>query len=102
MTHEMPETTPVQSAGAWPAIPFAPWQDTCATLHMWTQVVGKLRLACAPMVNHWWQIALYVTPRGLTTSPIPHGTRSFQIDFDFIAHRLRIMMSDGHHDDFDL
>lgn len=79
----------------WPALPFAEWQDTCATLHMWTQVVGKVRLALAPMVNHWWQVPLYVTCRGLTTSPIPYGTRSFQIDFDFIDHRLTMTTSDG-------
>ena len=79
----------------WPPLPLAEWQDTYATLHMMTQVVGKIRLACAPMVNHWWQVALYVTPRGLTTSAMPHGTRTFQIDFDFIDHALRIQASDG-------
>ena len=73
---------------AWPELPFEAWRDTCATLHLWTQIVGKIRLAKAPMMNHWWQVPLYVTCRGLTTSPIPHdGGRSFQIDFDFIDHR---------------
>jgi hypothetical protein len=79
----------------WPALPFNEWADTCATLHLWTQVIGKIRMAHAPMVNHWWQVALYVTSRGLTTSPMPHGNRAFQIDFDFIAHRLEITCSDG-------
>ncbi|MGH7126424.1 MAG: DUF5996 family protein, partial [Stellaceae bacterium] len=80
---------------AWPSLPFAEWRETCATLHLWTQVVGKIRLAQAPLVNHWWQVPLYVTARGLTTSPMPHGLRSFQIDFDFIDHRLRFSASDG-------
>jgi len=80
----------------WPELPFDVWKDTCATLHLWTQIVGKVRLAKAPMVNHWWQVPLYVTCRGLTTSPIPHESgSSFQIDFDFIDHRLIIAVSDG-------
>jgi hypothetical protein len=79
----------------WPTLPFDEWKDTCATLHLWTQIVGKVRLACAPMVNHYWQVPLYVTSRGLTTSAMPHGRRSFQIDFDFIDHRLVIQASDG-------
>src|SRR6267142_3040592 len=79
----------------WPALQFDAWKDSCATLHMWTQIVGKIRLACAPMVNHWWQVPLYVTSRGLTTSAMPHGARSFQIDFDFIDHRLVILVNDG-------
>ena len=83
------------AAEAWPSLPFAEWRDTCATLQLWTQVVGKIRLAQAPLINHWWQVPLYVTARGLTTSPMPHGTRSFQIDFDFIDHRLVIADSDG-------
>src|SRR5690606_9324424 len=66
-----------------------------ATLHRMTQVVGKIRLACAPMVNHWWQVPLYVDARGLTTSAMPHGTRTFRIDFDFLDHALRIQVSDG-------
>jgi hypothetical protein len=89
-------------AKAWPDLPLAAWRDTCATLHRWTQVVGKVRLARAPMVNHWWQVPLYVTARGLTTSPIPDGARTFQIDFDFIAHRLVIETSDGAADTFAL
>ena len=79
----------------WPALPLAGWQDTCRTLHMWTQIVGKTRLALAPMENHWWQIALYVTPRGLTTSAMPSGTRTFAVDFDFLDHHLYVRASDG-------
>jgi hypothetical protein len=79
----------------WPSLPLAEWRDTCATLHLWTQVIGKIRLAQATLINHWWQVPLYVTCRGLTTSPIPYGTRTFQIDFDFIDHRLAIQTSDG-------
>jgi hypothetical protein len=79
----------------WPALPLAEWQDTYATLHMWTQIIGKTRLALAPMENHWWQVALYVTPRGLTTTPMPHGERTFAVDFDFIEHALWVRASDG-------
>ena len=79
----------------WPALPLAEWRDTYATLHLWTQIVGKTRLALAPMQNHWWQVALYVTPRGLTTSAIPCGTRSFVVEFDFLDHRLHVLTSDG-------
>ncbi len=79
----------------WPDLPFADWADTCATLHLWTQVVGKIRLAHAPLINHWWQVPLYVSSRGLTTSAMPYGARSFQIDFDFIDHHLIIQTSDG-------
>ncbi len=81
--------------GDWPDLPFSDWSDTCATLHLWTQVVGKIRLAHAPLVNHWWQVPLYVTCRGLTTSPIPYGGASFQVDFDFIDHNLKIQTSRG-------
>ncbi len=80
---------------AWPDLPLAGWQDTYATLHMWTQVVGKVRLARMPPINHWWQVTLYVTARGLTTGPIPDGARAFQIDFDFLDHALRVTTSDG-------
>lgn len=79
----------------WPSLPLEAWSETCATLHLWTQVVGKIRLAQSPWVNHSWHVTLYVTARGLTTTPIPYGTRTFQIDFDFIAHRLTIQASDG-------
>jgi hypothetical protein len=91
-----------QNGESWPRLPFEEWKDTCATLHMWTQVVGKIRLAKAPMINHWWQVPLYVTCRGLTTSPIPHDGHSFQIDFDFIDHRLRIEVNDGRAESFAL
>jgi hypothetical protein len=90
------------AAEIWPPLPLAGWQDTYATLHRWTQIVGKLRLALAPALNHWWQVPLYVTSRGLTTSLIPHGARSFQVDFDFIDHCLRIEASDGATSGFDL
>ena len=83
------------TASDWPALRFEDWKDTCDTLHLWTQIVGKIRLACAPMINHWWQVPLYVTSRGLTTSAMPYESRSFQIDFDFIDHRLAIQVSDG-------
>jgi hypothetical protein len=79
----------------WPELPLAAWRDTCATLHLWSQIVGKIRMARTPWLNHSWHVALYVTPNGLTTSPIPDGTRTFQIDFDFIEHALRISTSDG-------
>src|SRR5213083_2932556 len=79
----------------WPPLPFAEWKETAATLHMWTQIVGKVRLAQTPWINHSWHVTLYVTARGLTTSPIPHVPASFQIDFDFIDHQLLIRTSDG-------
>jgi hypothetical protein len=87
---------------AWPSLPFEAWRDACATLHMWTQIVGKVRMAHAPAVNHWWHVPLYVGTRGLTTSPIPYGPRLFEIDFDFIDHRLIIRTSDGRSDAFAL
>ena len=80
---------------SWPEIPYAPWRATCTTLHLWTQIVGKVRLVLAPWVNHSWQATLYVTARGLTTSPMPHGERALQIDFDFVEHALQIAVSDG-------
>jgi hypothetical protein len=79
----------------WPELPTAAWRETHETLHMWSQIVGKIRLARAPWLNHSWHVALYVTARGLTTSPIPDGPRTFQIDFDFIDHALRISTSNG-------
>jgi Family of unknown function (DUF5996) len=80
---------------AWPELPTAAWRETYETLHLWTQIVGKIRLARASWLNHSWHVALYVTARGLTTSPIPDGVRTFQIDLDFIDHALRIWTSDG-------
>jgi Family of unknown function (DUF5996) len=79
----------------WPALPLEEWKDTYATLHMWTQIVGKIRLAKTPWINHSWHVTLYLTSRGMTTSPIPYGTRTFQLDFDFIDHRLVIQTSEG-------
>jgi hypothetical protein len=79
----------------WPALPFGAWKDTLATLHRWTQIVGKVRLARTPWLNHSWHVTLYVSARGLTTSLIPHGTRGFEIEFDFAEHRLLIRSSDG-------
>lgn len=83
------------SLGIWPSLPLTEWQDSYSTLHMWTQIVGKIRLVQTPWLNHSWHVTLYVTSRGLTTSPIPFGNRSGQIDFDFIDHRLLISVSDG-------
>ena len=80
---------------AWPPLPLAGWQDTYDTLHMWTQIIGKTRLALAPVENHWWHVALYVTPRGLTTSAMPSGTRTLAVDFDFLDHQLYVRVSDG-------
>jgi Family of unknown function (DUF5996) len=80
---------------SWPALPFAEWKDTAITLHMWTQIVGKVRLTLSPWTNHSWHVTLYVTSRGLTTSPIPHGAHTFEIQFDFIDHQLLIDKSDG-------
>ncbi|MGB9178497.1 MAG: DUF5996 family protein [Pyrinomonadaceae bacterium] len=84
-----------ESAEVWPSLPLEEWKETYATLHMWTQVVGKIRLAQTPLVNHWWNVPLYVTSRGLTTSAMPYEQRTFQIDFDFIDHKLVIECSDG-------
>jgi hypothetical protein len=79
----------------WPALPYDAWKDTYATLHMWTQIVGKVALALAPPLNHSWAIALHLTPRGLTTRPLAHGVRSFTMEFDFIDHQLVIRTTDG-------
>jgi hypothetical protein len=79
----------------WPALPFAEWKDTYATLHMWTQIVGKVRLALSPNINHYWGTVLYITSRGLTTSAIPYDEGIFEVQFDFIAHSLEITTSLG-------
>lgn len=79
----------------WPALPLEEWQDTYHTLHMWTQIIGKIRLGLTPLQNHWWNVALYVNTRGLTTSPIPYKDRKFKLQFDFIEHRLVLETSDG-------
>jgi hypothetical protein len=88
-SHEMERRVPL------PQLPTAQWRDTCETLHLFTQIVGKIRLKRSPWLNHSWHVTLYVTARGLSTSPIPDGARTFQIDFDFIAHDLQISTSDG-------
>jgi hypothetical protein len=79
----------------WPVLPLDSWKDTYATLHMWTQIVGKIRLALTPLVNHWWNVPLYVTARGLTTSPMRYGNRHFELTFDFIDQQLVLLTSDG-------
>jgi hypothetical protein len=83
------------TAEVWPGLDPSEWEETRATLHMWTQIIGKIRLVQSPLINHWWQVPLYLTARGLTTSPIPYGARHFEIDFDFIAHQLVIKTSNG-------
>lgn len=79
----------------WPELPYAAWRDTLQAVHLWTQVVGKVRLALTPWVNHSWHVPFYVTARGIGTSPIPHGSESFEVDFDFIGHRLLARTSKG-------
>ena len=79
----------------WPALPYADWKPTLDTLHMWMQIVGKVKLELSPFLNEWWNVAFAVTPRGLTTSAIPEAQRMFQVDFDFMDHRLSIVVSDG-------
>ena len=87
---------PQSDAARWPALPYAAWRDTCETLHLWTQVIGKVRLALTPWLNHSWHVTLYVTARGLGTPPIAHQGRYFTIEFDFIDHVLWLRTSDGH------
>jgi hypothetical protein len=88
-------TNAADHPACWPALPLESWRDTYATLHMWTQIVGKVRLRLTPLVNHWWNVPLYVTARGLTTSCIPYGERSFELRFDFIHHQLVLETSDA-------
>lgn len=83
------------AAVIWPALSYPAWRDTAATLHLWTQIVGKVRLALTPWVNHSWQVPFYVTARGLSTSPIPADRESFEVEFDFIAHELCVRASWG-------
>jgi hypothetical protein len=85
----------MSSQDVWPELPYQAWKDTCLTLQLWTQIVGKIRLRQTPWLNHSWHVVLYVSSRGLTTSPIPFGDRSFQLDFDFLDHALWISTSDG-------
>src|SRR6266851_585023 len=88
--------SPPHDLAPWPELPYAAWQDTCATLHLWTQIVGKIRLAFTPWLNHSWHVTLNVTARGLGTPLISSGERDFQIEFDFIDHILWLRASDGH------
>src|SRR5216117_1439597 len=83
------------SSANWPVLDYAGWKETKDTLHLWTQMVGKIRLALSPPENHFWNVALYVVPHGLTTSPIPSGADVFSVDFDFLDHRLVIKQSTG-------
>jgi hypothetical protein len=85
----------IQDQPSWPALPLDEWDATRATLHMWTQIVGKIRLAFAPHINHWWEVPLYVTVRGITTSPIPYRDGAFEMEFDFLSHNLTIVASNG-------
>src|SRR5262245_41475661 len=82
-------------ASEWPPLPYADWESTRDTVHMWTQIVGKTRLVLDPLVNHWWNVTLYVTPVGLTTSSIPYADKYFEIEFDFSRHALALRVSDG-------
>jgi len=90
-----PKTNLSDLPECWPSLPLESWKETYATLHMWTQIVGKVRLALTPTVNHWWNVPLYVTSRGLTTSAIPYKDRIFEIQFDFIDHALVFRTNDG-------
>src|SRR5438067_5562763 len=85
----------LDSPECWPALPLEAWKETYATLHMWMQIVGKVRLALTPLINHWWNVPLYVNARGLTTSAIPCDERAFELQFDFIDHKLAMLTSDG-------
>ena len=103
MPFSFPRTAPTRppiritpTASAWPRLRVEDWTTTRDTLHLWTQIVGKVRLAQSPLLNHWWQVTLYVSPRGLTTGAIPEGNRLFDMEFDFIDHALWIRTSDGH------
>jgi peroxiredoxin len=95
MTAATTQADPESAGEVWPALPYQQWWDTLETLHMWTQIVGKVKLELAPFLNEWWQVGFTVTARGLTTSTIPFGRRVFQVDFDFIDHRVDIDVSDG-------
>lgn len=86
----------IDTGECWPELPLASWQDTCETLHMWTQIVGKVRLALTPPANHWWHVPLYVNARGLTTTAIPYRGSAFEIQFDFLRHELLLRTAAGH------
>src|ERR1700722_5038861 len=95
MTQSEHSPSPIHASRAWPELPYAAWRETRDTLHLWTQIVGKIRLMQTPWLNHSWHVTLYVTSRGLTTSPIVHGPRIFEIEFDFVSHSLTVSVSDG-------
>jgi hypothetical protein len=97
------EVPHIEQPERWPVLTYSAWSDTLDTVHRWTQIVGKIRLRQQPLINHWWNVTLYVTPHGLTTSMMPYaGERSFAITFDFLGHRLRIDDCDGEHAEFAL
>ena len=83
------------SPDLWPTLPLAEWRESCRTLHMWTQIVGKIRMALAPPLNHWWNVTLYVNARGLTTGPVPYARGIFEIELDFLRHELHMSTSEG-------
>jgi len=91
----IPNSAAPDHPDCWPALPLASWKDTLATLHMWTQIVGKVRMELTPRVNHWWNVPLYVSARGLTTSIIPYGKSGFEMEFDFLAHQLVVRTIDS-------
>ncbi len=95
MSEALAEHAGTDTSADWPALPLDAWRDTCATLHMWTQIVGKVCLALTPLVNHWWNVPLYVTPRGLTTRLMPYRGAGFALSFDFIDHELVLRATDG-------
>jgi hypothetical protein len=88
-------TPQTDDSGTWPALPYADWKPTLTTLHMWTQIIGKVKLELAPFLNEWWNVAFALTARGLTTSTIPYGKQTFEVSLDLIDHRLAIQVSDG-------
>ena len=88
-------STPAAQIDQWPSLPLEEWEPTRATLHMWSQIIGKIRLVQTPLVNHWWNVPLYVSARGLTTTAMPYGATHFEMEFDFIDHHLLINCSDG-------
>jgi hypothetical protein len=92
---DSPLASPATNSAFWPALPLAEWKDTCETLHMWTQIVGKVRMALTPPVNHWWHTTLYVSACGLTTSAVPYASGLFEIEFDFVRHQVVLRTSPG-------
>ena len=84
-----------ERAERWPELPYEAWRETCQTLHLWIQIVGKVRMALSPYLNHWWHVTLYVTPCGLTTSAIPYHSGTFDVNFDIIEHNISIRTSEG-------